>query len=424
MYIKRNIRNFLFFIVTAGFLASCDKMDGTYKEFLNKGEIVYNGKPEQLQASPGNGRIALKWYIVSDPKITSAKVFWTNQAHIEGEPVVPGQRPGGRDSLEIAIHRGSGTDSVIAVIDHMKQGIYTFQVYMYDSEGHASIKTEVIGNVYGDTFQGSISTRPLDVPLLDTIGPNKSDLYIPWFGIAQQAVKIDLIYTDISGVEKKIKIEKTHVRGQAGLSWQQRDTLFNFKEGTTFKYRTAFLPEANAIDTFYTDYTTISHGYFVPPPPPVAEENLALKKKVTTSSSSGTPLTDGNREGDPSPKWQPSSGERGDLNVWFYTDLGSVKDFNTTQVYFTKDPAKITYYEVLYSDASAIDANSVWKRALLKFGTPDEEDIYQSVNSDSTAFVPLKGRFIKINIGLRDQGTNINVSELEVYLKSGVPVKR
>jgi hypothetical protein len=422
MYIKRNIRNFLFFIIAAGFLVSCDKMNATYEEFLDKGEMVYNGKPEGLQAAPGNGRIGLKWYIVSDPKITRAKVFWTNQAQIEGEPVLPGQRPGGRDSLEIPIRRGSGTDSVIIVIDHMKQGIYTFQVYMYDNKGHASIKTEVISNVYGTTFQGSIGNRPLAVPLLDTIGPNKSDLYIPWFGIAQQAVKIDLIYTDISGIEKMVKIERTHVIGK-GIAWKERDTLFNFKEGTTFKYRTAFLPEVNAIDTFYTEYSEVSHGYFVPPPPPTADENLARNKKVTTSSSSGTPLTDGNREGDPSPKWQPSSGERGDLNVWFYADLGSVKDFNTTQVYFTKDPAKITYYEVLYSDASAIDANSVWKRGMLKFGAPDEEDIYQSVNSDSTAFVNLKARFIKINIGLRDQGTNINVSELEVYLKAGVPVK-
>lgn len=59
---------------------------------------------------------------------------------------------------------------------------------------------------------------------------------------------------------------------------------------------------------------------------------------VTTNSSGGTGLTDGDRSN--ASKWQPSSGEQADLNVWFYVDLGESKDINKTQVYFTKDPNK------------------------------------------------------------------------------------
>jgi hypothetical protein len=145
--------------------------------------------------------------------------------------------------------------------------------------------------------------------------------------------------------------------------------------------------------------------YMPPPPPPSGPANLALNTTVTTSSSSGTPLTDGDRSN--TTKWQPSSGERADLNVWFYADLGSAQDMTSTQVYFTKDPGKITYYEVLYTADATIGSSTKWNRAFIKFGPPDAEDI--------NAFNRVQARYVKVNIGLKDSGTNINVSELEVY---------
>ncbi|WP_316814006.1 DUF4998 domain-containing protein [Pedobacter heparinus] len=393
-------------------------MDATYKEFLNGGQVVYNGKPEGLQAFSGNKRVGIKWYIISDPKITSAKIFWNNPGHIEGDPVLPNQRPAGKDSITIAINRGSGTDSVITFIDRLKEGIYTFSVYMYDDKGHSSVKSEVISDVYGDNYQNSIGNRPTDMPQLNILN-GKSDLYIPWYGVAQQAVRIDLIYTNTAGIVKTVQKSKipNPTDPRRGMIWLDKDTLFNFKDaaGAKLRYRTAYLPEETAIDTFFTEYTDIGYKYYVPPTPPSKDDNLALSKKITTSSATGTSLTDGDRSN--TNKWQPSSGERADLNVWFYVDLGSVKDFNSTQVYFTKDPAKITYYEILYTDAATIATDTKWKRAYIKFGAPEEEDIFVSTNTDNTALVNLKGRYIKINIGLRDEATNINVSEIEVYHK-------
>lgn len=430
MYIKSIIRNFLFLLLAGLCFSSCEKMDATYKDFLNGGEIVYNGKPELLQVFSGNKRVKLKWYIISDPKITSAKIYWNNPANIEGDPIIPGQRNAGRDSVAISITRGAGTDSVQTFIERLKEGIYTFTVYMYDDKGHSSIKSEIIGDVYGDNYQSSITNRPLDMPQLNILN-GKSDLYIPWYGVAQQAVRIDLIYTNTSGQVKTV--QKTKIPNPAdarrGMIWLDRDTLFNFKDavGAKLRYRTAYLPEETAIDTFFTEYTDIGYKYYVPPTPPTNEANLALNKKVTTSSSSGTALTDGNREGNPSPKWQPSSGERADLNVWFYVDLGSLQDFNTVQTYFSKDAAKITYYEILVpkerSTTSIVEGSSPTKmeRVYAKYGAPDEEDIFASTQTDvitgKLIFKNIQTRFIKINIGLRDEGTNINVSEIEVYKK-------
>jgi hypothetical protein len=39
---------------------------------------------------------------------------------------------------------------------------------------------------------------------------------------------------------------------------------------------------------------------------------------------------------------------------------------------------------------------------------PEEEE-------DINTFKTVKARYVKVNIGIRDSGSNINVSELEVY---------
>jgi hypothetical protein len=406
MYINQNLRYF-FFLILAGCFTSCSKQDATYSDFLKNGEIVYNGKPEQLQVLSGNNRVQLQWYIVSDPKITKAKIFWNNPAQIDGKDPEPGERIGGRDSVEINIQRSSGTDSVKVLIDRLKEGIYTFDVFMYDNAGHSSVKSEVIGNVYGDTYQNSISNRPLNTALLDTT-ESKSDVYLEWFGVAQQAVKIDLKYTDVSGTSKTVHMQKVvnPIDPRRDMLWETLDTLWNYKEGELFTYRTAYLPEPNSIDTFYTDFVEVSNiGYFIPPPPPTVSSNLALGTKVTASSSATQALTDGDRSN--AAKWQPNSGERADLNVWFYVDLGESMDINKTQVYFTKDPGKITYYEILYTTEATIGSSTKWTRAFIKLESPDAEDI--------NTFNTVKARYVKVNIGLKDSGTNINVSELEVY---------
>ena len=390
MYINQSLRYF-FFLILAGCFTSCSKQDATYSDFLKKGEIVYNGKPDQLQVLSGNNRVQLQWYIVSDPKITKAKIFWNNPARVEGTQPIPGERTGGRDSVEITIQRSSGTDSVQALIDRLKEGIYTFEVFMYDNAGHSSVKSEVIGNVYGDTYQNSISNRPLNTAILDTTG-GKSDVYLEWFGVAQQAVKIDLKYTDVSGTSKTIRIQKVvnPTDPRRDMLWETLDTLWDYKEGELFTYRTGYLPESNSIDTFYTDYATVNNvGYFIPPPPPTVNANLALGTKVTTSSSGGTALTDGDRSN--AAKWQPSSGERADLNVWFYVDLGESMDINKTQVYFTKSREKITYYEVLTTTDATIGSSTKWTRAFIKLEDPEEEE-------DINTFNTVKARYVKVNI--------------------------
>lgn len=374
------------FMLFIGSLFSCTKMRDNIQPFIASGEIIYTGKVDSLIANPGKNRVQLVWLLVSDPKITHCKVFWND----------------GLDSLNVPVHKTDKTDTIKVVIDSLNEGLYSFDVFTYDDAGHSSVKAQVTGTVYGENFSSSIFNRSIDSA---EYHPLSKDVQIKWFGIAAQAASLDINYTDTNGLARFKHITKVISDTLKPAAFLERDTLPGYLDGTNFTYRTGYLPTANAIDTFFTDYKEVTPTLYIPPPPPTGVSNFALGGKVTASSSANQFVTDGDREG--TNKWQPSSSDRTDLNVWIYVDLGEVYNINTTQIYFTKDPSKITYYEVLYTSDVVVTSGTAWKRAFFKDGPPDAEDIMN--------FNTVSAKFVKVNIGLRDSGSNINVSEIEVY---------
>lgn len=384
--IQKGFLLFALLFVTATFcLNSCNKMTDNYKPYIKNGEQIFTGKVDSLVAFPGKNRVQLRWLLVSDPKITKCKVFWNY----------------GADSLLLPVQKSETTDTIKVNINNLQEGLYTFDVYTYDDAGHSSVKAEVTGTVYGENYINSISNRALDSAIYF---PDTKEVGIKWFGIGQGAVVMDLEYTDSLGNLVKKQIKSATSFSGVPLGFLETDTLHGFKDGTTFKYRTGYLPVANAIDTFYTDYREAATTLYVPVIPTV-DANLALNAPTVTggSATGNAKLTDGDRVS----FWQPSSGERAGSNVWFYVDLGAQKTFNSTQLYITKDSKKIIYYEILYAKTESIGNNQTWIRAALVMGDPTAENIQ--------TFANVTGRFIKINIGLQDAATNINVGELEVY---------
>ncbi len=376
----------LLFITAIVCLNSCNKMADNYKPYIKNGEQIFTGKVDSLVAFPGKNRLQLKWLLVSDPKITKCKVFWNN----------------GADSLLVPVQKSEATDTITVNITNLEEGLYTFEVYTYDDAGHTSVKAEVTGTVYGENYINSISNRALDSAIYY---PDTKEVEIKWFGIGQGAVVMDLEYTDTLGNLVKKQIKPATSYSGVPLGFLETDSLHAFQDGTTFKFRTGYLPVANAIDTFYTDYREAATIEYVPPVIPTAPDNLALNAPTVTggSATGNAKLTDGDRVS----FWQPGSGERAGSNVWFYVDLGAQVTFNSTQLYITKDSKKIVYYEILYAKTESIGNNQTWVRAALVMGDPTSENIQ--------TFANVTGRFVKINIGLQDAATNINVGELEVY---------
>lgn len=219
------ILKFLITILAGGiFLISCSKMDDSYNEFLGYGQPKYPGKADSVKVLSGYNRMILTWLNSADPKITRAKVYWNNRA----------------DSLEVPIT--SSMDSINIPFNNATEGTYVFEIYTFDNEGNRSVRVEAIGRVFGDTYKSRLLSRPI----YDATVVNDS-LWINWGGLSDTAiVGTQVTYKDANNVTRSFIVDETILLSQ----------FPNFPRGD-IQYRTIYLPDVNAIDTFYTPWVSM-----------------------------------------------------------------------------------------------------------------------------------------------------------------------
>ena len=228
MRLQKHYTYLLLAIICIGILFSCSKMDETYADFLKEGEKVYTGKADSIKTYPGNNRLGLSMLLIADPKISKVKVFWN-----------AGSQP---DSTEKNVQRTPGIDTVRFYFDKMPEGTFTFYIYTYDNLGHKSIKTDVIGDVYGEKYIAQLVNRAIKNA---TYSDADKALQIKWFGVGPDVIGEQIIYTDTMGAE----INMVAITDSVTI-------LPAWKKGNAFQFRTLYKPTANAIDTFYSNYET------------------------------------------------------------------------------------------------------------------------------------------------------------------------
>lgn len=203
----------------------CGKMDDSYREFL-KGETIYIAKADSMKVRSGNKRIELSWLLLSDPKVIKYKIFWDNRS----------------DSIENNVTKTADVDTIRLIINNIAEGTHEFEIYTYDKYGNSSIKATVIGKVYGSHYASTL--LPVFAKSVDR---SEKDMVITWPDPGPTLSGIDIRYYDNAHVLKEV-----HANSKESTS-----TLKEFPRFGEFEYKTSFLPEPDALDTFYTDYTTI-----------------------------------------------------------------------------------------------------------------------------------------------------------------------
>ncbi len=218
------IRNIYIFciVLLAFFVQSCTKMNDLHQPYLDEGEVIYGAKVDSVAPGAGNGRIQLEMFILAQ-RIETVRIYWNDY----------------KDSTDVQI--GNQTGSRKKMLDNMAEKGYIFQFVSVDKFGHKSLPFEVTGNVYGDRFQATLSNRVITskTTLVD------GKITIKWSGAVDKGVRCDLTYTNLTGspVVRKVPMSE----GTTILTDMASD----------LKYRTLFLPEKMAIDTFYTDFKVI-----------------------------------------------------------------------------------------------------------------------------------------------------------------------
>src|SRR5690606_20360870 len=198
------------------------------RDFIKGGETVYVGKADSVFTRGGYNRVEVGWLLLSDPKVASYTLFWNN----------------GRDSVSGTVTKTENVDTVRVMLEDMREGTHHFTIRMYDKDGNSSIPTNASGPVYGPQYEQTL----LDRTYRGMIRSGRTDLEVDWTPADESMVKIEAKYINRAGVEE------TH-----WISGLVNTYVFpGFPENGTFSYRTYFLPDTLALDTFHTDFLPVT----------------------------------------------------------------------------------------------------------------------------------------------------------------------
>lgn len=209
-------------------LCTCGKMDATYKDFIKNGSVVYPGSPDSIQVLPGKNRIIFRLY-QSDLSANRVVVYWNNMS----------------DSAQFQI----GKTEEYLVFPSMAEGIYSFDLYLYDKAGNRSVKSSIIGQVYGDNYEKGL----LPTSLNSAIYLNQV-VTLTWGSKDETMLGNEILYTNAAGVSVNRYIDK--IKDTAILS--------SYGANKPLQYRTLYKPDTLSLDTFKTSYITV-----VPQGPPI-----------------------------------------------------------------------------------------------------------------------------------------------------------
>jgi len=215
------------------YVMACSKMDDYKSMYTQGGAITYAGKMDAVQIFSGKNRVKLTGLFTSDPNIARYRIFWNSR----------------QDSLEVAVKRTGHVDTVSQIVAGLPEGVQSFEIRTYDNLGHSSVPVFVSASVYGDLYQSSLVNRGIADA---SFQKNDGSALISWGDVNSDAgvLSMEVQYTDTSNV--------THDTVILSQATKLSTSLPAFKVGSLISYRTAYLPNPTAIDTFFVAFQTHS----------------------------------------------------------------------------------------------------------------------------------------------------------------------
>ncbi|WP_423126856.1 DUF4998 domain-containing protein [Gaoshiqia sp. Z1-71] len=218
------------------FFSGCSKMNDLHSEFLKGGERVYIGKVDSLKTFAGDERIKLQFW-ASDPRVKSLVFYW-----------IPGN-----DSLIVDIDKTSSGDSYEVFIGGqnspkvISEGSYTLKTVTTDNLGNYSLPFAKIINVYGDQFRSNLFNRRLqsvEYQVLD------GSVLLYFTGpVNDKEIGVEITFDDMDEIARKLILLNSEITSPVKLS--------NVNISNEVSYRSLFLPEPSAVDTFFISKTII-----------------------------------------------------------------------------------------------------------------------------------------------------------------------
>ncbi len=358
-------------LLLAGLIQSCSKMTDLQDKYMDEGETIYAAKVDSVFAYAGKERILLKMFIGTQ-RVEKVRIFWNDY----------------KDSVDVSV--GGQTGKFEKQLEKMAEKGYVFHFVNFDKFGNRSLPFELSAQAYGEYFQSNIVGRMVkDNMTCMTNGV----LTINWLSPVDKSLGCELKYINSEGeaIREIISNDVT-------------STIIN-DYASDLQYRTLFLPEPSAIDTFYTNYTPIK----VVVEEKLSHEGWTITGFDTEEPAEGAPngLASAAIDGNLGTFWHSQwAGANPGYPHWFSVDLGKEVTISSFEVYRRQgDGRGQTRHQFLYS-TNGTDWNL--------FGTFSMDPYIDEGQKYSSAELP-KARYIKY-VALEGQGFFAFLSELDVYI--------
>ena len=224
--------SFIIVVILLMTITSCENLKDTYHEFVKDGETVYVAKADSIKVRGGKNRIEISWLLLTDPNVSQYKIFWNNKKEFE----------------EGFIQKTSQVDTVRVMFNDMEEDTYEFDIILYDRYGNSSITASTIGQVYGERYQRSLLNRVYR----NVYRLNSRDIEVEWMPATEGMLDVHMEYMDRMNVNRSLVMPDSITIA----------TITDFPIDGTLQFRTAFIPEIAALDTFYSNYQNISDPFF------------------------------------------------------------------------------------------------------------------------------------------------------------------
>ena len=371
---KKIYKSFCILVGFAFLFAACEGMMDVHKEYIKDGEVIYAPKIAASQFYSGKERAYFMGLLWNAPNVKTVDIFWNN----------------GKDSLITPVSPAEGVYTFEISVPLNEEKAYTFDVRTTDIFGHHSLKTMGTASSYGAMYQSSLTNRYIKQMTL--VG---DDGEISWLAAAEGLVRSEVRYTDVNNEQKVV-----HVFPDENIA-----VCPNPKENAIFEYRSLFLPEISAVDTFEVAWETIPYYYRYDRS---TWSVISCSDEQVDDGGGMAVLIDDNLNNYWHSQWRAPAAP---LPHWAIIDMETAKSIGRIETYRRKGNTNTKSVWYYVSDDPDPDATS-WKQ--IATGTFVSGDLLTLDTSDNTN----RGRYLKIYLpDSNSTGQYTSIAEIYVYEK-------
>lgn len=368
---------YLILVCALCLFSSCGDFMDIHKEYIEGGEIIYAPKPDTISFVAGKGRILFRCRAYNSPNVKTVNVYWNDSL----------------DSLIIPVSFNAGIDSIEQVLDNMPEKSYTFNVCMVDNFDHRSLTVVNFGSSYGDAYAETLNNRRIkNVSLTDKGGT------VDWYSATEGLVRNEVRYVRNDGSTAVVPMPAS----------QYSVTCPDVKAGSSFEYRSLYIPEEEAIDTFATEWIKWDEAFPAEYKYDRSEWEVLSCSDETASDGGGmTTLIDD----DLSTYWHSQwDGGNAPLPHWAVIDMQTPKKICRIDLYRRPGNTDAKTAQIFINDTPEADAAG-W--TLIAEGVFADTDKLQIDLPSST--VTTQGRYLKIYLPDSNRDPFISLAEIYVY---------